>query len=218
MTIANLLVLAKEPVPGRVKTRLCPPCTPEQAAQIAAAAISDTLDAVRATPSVRPVLVLDGTAGPWIPSGFTIVPQRGGGLAERLSAAVSDMTGPTLLVGMDTPQVTPKLLRAALHTLLRPAVDAVLGLTLDGGWWIIGLRDPSLPVFEGVPMSAPDTGRAQRNRLDQLGLRTRTLVTETDVDSFADARTVAARIPSSRFARVVLDVAHQLGLGAPLRA
>lgn len=215
MTRATLLVLAKEPVPGRVKTRLCPPCTPDQAAQIAAAAIADALAAVLATPEVRRVLVLDGTEGPWIPSEFDVVPQVGDGLAERLAAAFSGATGPTLLIGMDTPQVTPALLGDAVNTLRRPGVDAVLGPTIDGGWWIIGLRDPHVPAFDGVPMSTPDTGHAQRTRLDQLGLRTRTLATETDVDTFADARTVAAQIPSSRFAGAVLEVARRLELDAP---
>ena len=57
---AQLLVLAKTPVPGRVKTRLCPPCTPEQAARVAAAALADTLAAVARTPAVRRCLVVEG--------------------------------------------------------------------------------------------------------------------------------------------------------------
>ena len=72
--MTTLLVIAKEPRPGRVKTRLTPPFTPEEAAALAEAALADTLDAVARTPAERRVLVLDGTPGPWLPAGFEVVP------------------------------------------------------------------------------------------------------------------------------------------------
>ena len=83
-TATTLLVIAKQPVPGRVKTRLVPPCTHEQAAALAEAALADTLDTVLMLPARRRVLVLDGRPGPWLPPGFDIVPQCGGPLDERL--------------------------------------------------------------------------------------------------------------------------------------
>src|SRR3954454_15558628 len=89
-----LIVIAKSPVAGRVKTRLCPPCTPEQAATIAAAALADTLATVGATPATARVLALDGAPGPWIPDGYVIVPQHGNGLDERLANAFASVTGP----------------------------------------------------------------------------------------------------------------------------
>ncbi|NEA82606.1 glycosyltransferase, partial [Actinospica acidiphila] len=76
----TLLVIAKEPRPGRVKTRLTPPFTPEEAAALAEAALADTLDAVARTPARRRVLVLDGSPGPWLPAGVEVVPQCAGGL------------------------------------------------------------------------------------------------------------------------------------------
>ncbi|HLM51248.1 MAG TPA: hypothetical protein VK279_11935, partial [Solirubrobacteraceae bacterium] len=72
---AALVVLAKAPVRGNVKTRLSPPCTPEQAADLAAAALADTLDAVLATPAARRVIVLDGHPGPWLPPGLDVLRQ-----------------------------------------------------------------------------------------------------------------------------------------------
>jgi glycosyltransferase A (GT-A) superfamily protein (DUF2064 family) len=168
-----LLVIAKEPVPGRVKTRLTPPCTPEQAARIAAAAIADTLAAVRAVErDVRRIVVLDGEPGPWIPDGFEVIAQRGDGLAERLAAAFVDAGGPAFLVGMDTPQVTRELLDAGLDA-VRDG-DAAFGAALDGGYWGIGLREPDERVFEDVPMSEDHTGAVQRARLAILGLETAT--------------------------------------------
>lgn len=83
----TLLVIAKEPRPGRVKTRLTPPFTPEEAAGLAEASLADTLHAVAATPATRRVLVLDGAPGPWLPPGFDVVAQCAGGLDERLAEA-----------------------------------------------------------------------------------------------------------------------------------
>jgi rSAM/selenodomain-associated transferase 1 len=201
-----LLVIAKAPVPGRVKTRLCPPCTPAQAAAIARAALLDTLATAVATPrTCRCVLVLDGEPGPWVPPAFEVIPQRGDGLAERLAAAFADAGGPAFLVGMDTPQVTPALLASGLDAAAHG--EAVLGATLDGGYWGIGLRRPDPAVFAGVPMSTARTGAAQRARLGALGLATATLPPLRDVDTFADARAVLPLVAGSRFAAAVDDVA-----------
>jgi uncharacterized protein len=194
-----LLVIAKAPAPGRVKTRLTPPCTPLQAAELAAAALGDTLAAVaRARRALRRVLVLDGVPGAWVPDGFQVIPQRGEGLAARLAAAFEDVGGPAFLVGMDTPQVTPELLDAGLAALDR--AEAVIGAALDGGYWGIGLRRPNAVAFDGVPMSDRLTAMAQRMRLAELGLRTAVLPPLVDVDTIEDARLVAAAAPGSRFA------------------
>ncbi len=214
MNDATLLVLAKAPVPGRVKTRLCPPCSPEQAATLAEAAIADTLAAVIATPGVRPVLVLDGVPGGWAPNGLEIVPQVDGDLGARLAGAFAATDAPAVLVGMDTPQVTPDMLRAAVDALLRPGTDAVLGHTVDGGWWIIGFRSSQPSAFVGVPMSTAETGALQANRLDELGLSVTTLAVETDIDTFADARTVAQSAPTTAFGRA-FDAMKREFAGSP---
>ena len=209
MTSASLLVIAKAPAPGRVKTRLTPPCTPEEAAQIAAAALADTLAAaLSARGAARRVLVLDGAPGDWLPGPIEVIPQRGEGLAARLAAAFVDVGGPAFLVGMDTPQVTPELLDAGLATL--ESADAALGPAPDGGYWGIGLRRPDAAVFRDVPMSAPDTGAVQRARLAVLGLRTTTLPPLRDIDTIADAHAVAAAAPASRLAAQLRRVERRL--------
>jgi rSAM/selenodomain-associated transferase 1 len=200
---ATLIVIAKAPVAGRVKTRLCPPCTPAQAAALAAAALEDTLTAALHCSAARLVVALDGTA--WLPAGFEVVPQRGAGLAERLAAAFADVGGPAFLVGMDTPQVTPRLLDAGLAACVR--ADAALGAALDGGYWGIGLRRPDPAVFRGVPMSARETGAVQRARLAELGLATAVLPPLRDVDTIADARAVARTAPHTRFAAALAEIA-----------
>ena len=200
-----LLVIAKEPVPGRVKTRLTPPCTPAQAASLARAAIEDTLAAALAVRrDARRVLVLDGEPGDWIPDGFEVIAQRGDGLAERLAAAFEDAGAPAFLVGMDTPQVTPELLEAGLDAVLDG--DAVFAAALDGGYWGIGLREADARAFDGVPMSEDNTGAVQRARLAILGLRTAILPPLRDIDTIEDARAVALEAPESRLAAALAKV------------
>ncbi len=202
----TLIVIAKAPVAGRVKTRLCPPCSSEQAAHLAEAALRDTLDVVAATPATRRVVVLDGAVGPWLPEGFEVVPQSDGGLDERLSHAFAHVEGPALLVGMDTPQVTPALLEHGVDELVRWPNGSVIGLAADGGWWAIGLRRPDPQVFLGVPMSTVDTGERQRARLCALGSIPHLLPELTDVDTYSDARIVAGTAPWTRFAAAFASV------------
>ncbi len=189
----TLLVIAKEPRPGRVKTRLTPPFTPEEAAALAEAALADTLDAVARTPARRRVLVLDGSPGRWLPAGVEVVPQCAGGLDARLAGAFAGCDGPALLIGMDTPQVTPELLAVDFAD-----CDAWFGPAADGGFWALGLADPDPDLLRGVPMSTPHTGAAQRRRL--AGLRVRDLPLLRDVDTARDAAAVAEAAPDGRFA------------------
>ena len=198
---AALIVIAKAPAPGRSKTRLCPPLTAEAAAELAAASLADTLAAVAACREARRrVLALDGASREWVPPGFELIPQRGSGLDERLASAFEDVSEAALLIGMDTPQVTPALLTAGLRMLSRPGTDAVLGPALDGGYWAVGLRRPRRDLFVGVPMSSAVTFEAQLGRLRGAGLRVRSLPPLRDVDLIADARAVAGLAPGSRFA------------------
>ena len=201
----SLLVIAKEPVAGRVKTRLVPPCTSRQAAALALAALADTLAAALASRRAgRRVLVLDGEPGPWLSDGFEVIPQRGDGLAQRLAAAFEDAGGPAFLVGMDTPQVTPEALDAGLRAVEHG--DAAFGPALDGGYWAIGLHRPDPAVFAGVPMSEDSTGAVQRARLAALGLRTTALPPLRDVDTIDDARAVAAGAPGGRLAAALAPI------------
>ena len=198
-TLASVVVIAKEPVAGRVKTRLTVAITPEQAAEVAAAAIRDTLHAMSDVPADRHVLALDGAAGDWIPGGWTVVAQPEGGLDHRLATVLGDLpAGPCLLVGMDTPQVTPSMCGFDPNT-----YDACLGMATDGGYWAIGFADPAKApeMIEGVPMSTDHTGADQLARMLDAGLRVQELAPLLDVDTPDDAVQVAALAPGSAFAR-----------------
>lgn len=209
--MTTLLVIAKEPRAGRVKTRLTPPCTPAQAAAVAAASLADTLAAVAAAPCARRILVLEGRlAG--VPPGFEVVPQGTGGLDERIAAALGRVEGPALLVGMDTPQLTPDLLRVDWA-----GRDAWLGPACDGGFWALGLRRPDPCLVLGVAMSTPRTGADQYDRLRRAGLRVGLLPALRDVDTAADAAEVAALAPGTRFAREWAAQGHPARRGALAR-
>lgn len=202
----DLLVLAKEPVPGRVKTRLTPPCDPGEAAMIAEAALADTLAAAVASGADRVVVALDGAPGAWCPPGAVVVDQGSGDLASRLETAWRATDGPALQIGMDTPQVAAGALSAALSR-LDESRDAVLGLAHDGGWWAVGLRRPRPGAFSGIQTSRTDTGARQLARLRDLGLRPDLLPAQRDVDTWEDALVVAELAPDGAFALAVRTVA-----------
>jgi glycosyltransferase A (GT-A) superfamily protein (DUF2064 family) len=202
----HVLVMAKEPRPGRVKTRLCPPCSPAEAAAVAEAALADTLTAVARCSAPRKVLALDGRPGPWLPPGFEVITQRGHDFNQRLANAWNDAGGAGIQIGMDTPQVGASELDALLAGLDRS--DAVLGHAFDGGWWVIGWRaaDPAA-MFRGIPMSTPETGRAQEGRIRSLGLRLQRAAPKRDIDSIDDLRIVVRHHPLLRTAGVARSLA-----------
>lgn len=217
MTPVQVLVIAKVPIAGRVKTRLAAATGAVAAARIATAALLDTAEAcVGAVGSERCRLALEGhledaeTAedaaalaaafGTW-----TVTPQCAGGLDERIAHAFAGIGGPALQVGMDTPQVTPDLLRAAAALLEEH--DAVLGDATDGGWWLLGLRDPArAAALVGVPMSTPETGALTRRALEDAGLSVAAAPVLTDIDDVDDLRVVTAQVPTSRTARAAAQV------------
>ncbi|MFI7658488.1 DUF2064 domain-containing protein [Micromonospora parva] len=222
-----LLVVAKAPVAGLAKTRLCPPADPTQAARVAAASLLDTLAAVRATASVIPVLAhtgrfADAEYGAQLTAalrGWHLLAQRGGTFADRLANAHADTAEafpgrPVLQIGMDTPQIRPALLSTALERLA--AHEAVFGPALDGGWWALGLRDPSYAsALREVPMSTADTGRRTLTALRRRGLHPTILPVQRDVDEWSAALAVAADLPGTRFAEAVGSVAGHLASGRP---
>jgi len=194
----HVTIIAKAPRPGEVKTRLCPPCTHQQAAEVAAAALSDTIVGVQrlinAWPAggvaLQPVLLWDGPTDEW-GDGFTVVAQCAGGLGERLAAGFAAL-GPGVIIGMEAPAAVPHLalgLRAAARD-----IDS-LGLATDGGYWMVGLGAHSAAhaheMFTDVPMSSSHTGLAQLRRLTGLGRPVRLLPMARDLDTVEDLRAVA---------------------------
>jgi rSAM/selenodomain-associated transferase 1 len=212
---ATVAVIAKAPEPGKVKTRLCPPCTPEQAARFAAALLEHTLAEVAATPVVRRAVLRLGEGDAWIPDGFDVVDQRGAGLAERLVNGIADLHAtdgrPVVVVGCDTPAADRTLLCAAVEPLVDGSADATIGMTLDGGYWGIGLASPDGAVFDGVPMSTATTGARQLDRFRAFGLRTQVLATVRDVDRWDDAVACARELAPSALADSLAHIVAEVG-------
>ena len=203
------LVVAKAPRAGQVKTRLGAVIGMEAAAQVAAASLLDTLLACRAAFDERHLALEGDLAGACSEDAlrdeltdWTLHPQRGATLGERLARAHADVRGPgpTVQVGMDTPQATGEDLRDVAAAAQGAA--AVLGPAVDGGWWVLATEDPRLASgLAEVPMSRPDTYELTWSALARGGgsvVGTRIL---RDVDTVADAQAVAELAPDTHFAR-----------------
>ncbi|MET0899556.1 MAG: DUF2064 domain-containing protein [Mycobacterium sp.] len=205
----TVLVVAKAPVPGLAKTRLAASIGDAAAADVAAAALLDTLDAVAATPVAQRIVAFTGDLASAARAdelrgrltSFTVVPQRGDDFAERLVYAHLDAAigHPVLQIGMDTPQVTPELLESCARELLETA--AVLGMARDGGWWVLGVQSAATAeCLRDVPMSQSDTGAVTLAALRDTGAAVVLLPELADVDTIDDVDAVRrACDPASRF-------------------
>jgi glycosyltransferase A (GT-A) superfamily protein (DUF2064 family) len=206
--MTTLILICKEPIAGRVKTRLHPDVSYQMAAELAAASIQDTISVMLEVEVERRVLAFDGATLPAGTESFEVVPQVDGPLDERLAAIFDASTGPTVLIGMDTPQLTAADITPALGD-WTGGVDAWFGAASDGGFWALGMREPRGDLIRGVEMSRDDTGSVMFQRLRDAGLRVGLLPRLTDVDTIHDAREVAAAAPATRFARTLARVSER---------
>jgi uncharacterized protein len=187
---------------------MCPPLTPNQAAELAAAALADTFAALEIAQVGRRIAVFEGDPTGVVPADWEVIPQRTGGLDVRLADAFDDVLrsagssgegssgegSSAVLVAMDTPQVSADQINEALAAL--ETHDAVIGMTDDGGFWIVGLQRACREVFEGVPMSEASTGQAQLHRLQSLGMSVAVVDTVRDLDTIEDVIAVTEAFPS----------------------
>lgn len=218
-TSVTALVIAKAPVPGRVKTRLAvdlgggEPAS-ELAAELAAAALLDTLEACAEAFGPRQCrLALAGDLAAATRAselrralaGWTVVPQHGATLGERLAAAHAAVPGPVVQVGMDTPQLDACLLTDVAAGLA--GADAVLAPAADGGWWALALRSGRLAApLAGVATSTPTTYADTRAALVAAGLTVGSAATLTDLDHLADLPVVLAAAGAGHLARAAAPV------------
>lgn len=211
MTAPTALVVAKAPVPGLAKTRVARDVGDAAAADLAAAALLDTLDAVRAT-GLPVVVALTGDLSSAARSGdigaalesVRVMPQVGEAFGDRLARAHLDADAGhgVVQIGMDTPQVTAQDLLEAAELLDRRA--GVLGPADDGGWWLLALRrGTDASALRSVEMSTALTGQHTRDVLPQPLGAVRAL---RDVDTWSDAQAVAREVPDGRFAAAARDV------------
>ena len=210
------LVLAKAPVPGRAKTRLAAAIGERAAAEVAAAALLDTIEAC--TAAFGPAgsrLALDGDLADAVRgaeieaalAGWTVAPQPDGSLGERIAGACAAVAGPVVQIGMDTPQAGADLLVEVARGLA--AHDCVLGPAEDGGWWVLALREPRhAAAVADVPMSTPTTAADTRAALVAAGLDVATAPVLRDIDHLGDLVAVARSAPGLRVATQVPEAAR----------
>ncbi len=184
-----IALFAKAPLPGRVKTRLVPPLTHEDAARIARASIEDTARHIVCAIPASWTLFLDGEADPKLKSlasecGLTIAPQREGSLGERLTAAFRVLRAGgarrVLAIGSDAPTLDPERIREAIEALA--ICDLTLGPTEDGGYYLIGTSTEHESIFEDIPWSSGSTAAATLERARALDLNVRLLAPWYDLD------------------------------------
>lgn len=204
MRSGQLVVFARKPLEGAVKTRLVPPLSPAEAAQLYAHMLDDVLEASAAAArelGLGPVLAVHppGAVGEMArraPAPFRAVAQRGRDLAERMTWAVGEAAAaacwPVLLRGSDSPMLPPEAVAAALEALRE--VDLAIVPDRDGGYSLIGLRRPAPHLFAHA-MSTPSVAEDTRARARQLGLTVRLLEPCFDVDTVEDLRWLAEARP-----------------------
>lgn len=197
----TLVVFAKRPEPGLVKTRLCPPFRPEQAAAFYAAMLDDVLEATaRWAPALglAPVLAVHppearAQLARRAPAPFRVVAQRGRDLSERMESAAAEAAAasgsPVLLRGSDSPTLAEDALRAALRT-LSDGADLVLSPDRDGGYNLAGLARTAPGIF-AHPMSTGTVLADTVARARARGLRVELLPPGFDIDTAEDLRLLA---------------------------
>jgi hypothetical protein len=195
-----LVVFAKAPRPGEVKTRMCPPLSQVEAAELYASMLADVLETTsRAAPplGLDPVLAvhppdLCGALASEVPTPFRVIPQRGADLAARMAWAVREAAAGgarrVLLRGSDSPTLDGQALAEALADL--DTHDVVLRPDRDGGYNLVGLRWPTPEIFEH-PMSTPSVLEETLALARRLGLATRVADPGFDLDTLADLRWLA---------------------------
>jgi rSAM/selenodomain-associated transferase 1 len=194
--------MAKAPEAGQVKTRLCPPLSHEEAAELYRCFLMDKIAQVQAVPAAEPVLAYapDGAAGIFekLAPGFRLLPQRGGDLTSRLVSVLEELFGAgfdaVIVIDSDTPTLPSGLLALAVSHMASPAHELVLGPSEDGGYYLIGLRRIHRTLFEGMPWSTPVVFGETVRRARALDLAVLTLAPWYDVDTGADLARLTAEV------------------------
>ena len=190
-----LIVFAKHPAPGRVKTRLTPPLTPEEAAELYRRMLLDTLAKVRSFPNVRGYLFYQDepaalTYFQGIAPDFVLLPQEGYDLGARMAGAFREVLSRgcrrVVIVGTDAPDLPVDYLHQAFRTLADDAADAVFGPSADGGYYLLALKAVPDCLFEGIAWSTGTVLAESLARAEEAGLRVHLLPGWHDVDTCED--------------------------------
>lgn len=221
---ALLIIFAKEPLAGQVKTRLCPPLSPEAAARLYQYFLEDILEEMGRLAEIR-LAVAYSPAGAvnlfqkMAPPGVLLFPQEGDDLSTRLVRAFARGFaagfGTVLVRNSDSPDLPGAIVLAAEHALQADGANLVLGPSPDGGYNLVGLKQPQPRLFQGISWSSP---RVLTDTLDlarQLDLAVHLLSSWPDIDTMDDLRAFADRplapnAPGRRSHRYVRELVGEL--------
>jgi rSAM/selenodomain-associated transferase 1 len=198
-------IMAKAPRPGDVKTRLCPPLSPAQAADLGRAFLLDKIAQVRALPGVTPAIAFspenERALFERLAPGFTLVPQRGEDLGARLHGALDELLrrghAAALAIDSDTPTLPSEFLEQAVLGSGKDEVDVVLGPTEDGGYYLVGVREARRELFEAIPWSTAAVLTTTLARARAAGLKAACLPSWFDVDTPADLERLRAALDAA---------------------
>jgi rSAM/selenodomain-associated transferase 1 len=198
--------MAKAPVAGRVKTRLVPAISDDQAAFLSAAFLRDAmLAAVQVKSSARRVFIaVDDDIGivrDLAPEGVSVERQSSAGLAAGQREAIQRLLergpGNVVLIGSDVPTLQPREMVRAFEQLEQGCAEVVIGPAKDGGYYLIAVGNDYPDLFEGIAWSTPDVLRQTLERAASMGLRTRLLLETGDVDTINDLYRLIEQLGSS---------------------
>ena len=213
-SLCALAVMTKAPQPGRVKTRLVPPLTPEEAAELNKCFLRDTAAAISTACSRSPVddvnashseadtaacgiavytpVGAESTYNDILPADFSLLPQRGDKFGERLYFAVEDLFkcgfASVCLIDSDSPTVPAANFAEAVELLSTIEDRVVLGPSDDGGYYLIGVKRPRRQLFEQIDWSTERVLNQTIQRATEMGIKVKLLPTGYDVDDAASLR------------------------------
>jgi rSAM/selenodomain-associated transferase 1 len=199
-------IMAKAPMAGEVKTRLCPPLSPDEAAELYQCFLLDKIAQLRAIASASPVIAFtpEGGRGAFerMAPGFDLIAQRGPDLGSRLLNVLSTLLANgyrgAVAIDSDTPTLPSEFLLQAVDLVADPTTDLVLGPTDDGGYYLIGMSRPWPALFENMPWSTADVLPETIRRAEATGLRVACLPSWFDVDIPGDLERLRASLTAAR--------------------
>ena len=198
--LCALAVMTKAPQAGQVKTRLIPPLTPDEAAELNKCFLRDTTAAISGVTihndaSGIAVYTPSGTESTYVdilPRDFSLLPQRGVGFGERLCSAAEDLFrcgfDSVCLIDSDSPTVPAENFSKAIEFLKTCSARIVLGPSDDGGYYLIGVKKPRRELFERIDWSTERVFDQTMRRAREIGLEVKLLPPGYDIDDAASLR------------------------------
>lgn len=224
-TTAAVVVFAKAPIVGEVKTRLCPPLTPDEAASLHGSLVMDMLERCQAVKGCDRILAgSPDRTHPFFKAmegrfKVKLWEQVGEDLGARMARTFQDGLESSyhslMIVGTDIPGITSQMMTQALTALTEH--DLVLGPTVDGGYYLIGLRKHVPELFQGIPWSTDQVYARTEQKAKALGLSLKILPTLRDIDTIEDLQAVTRdmnlpgpNLVSQRTKNVLLELSKRL--------